>query len=214
MSGPAVSSQDRPKPQAVVFDLGAVLIDWDPRHLYRKIFPGDAATMEWFLAEVCPAAWNVEQDRGRSWDVAIAEATARHPAHAAAIAAYRARWHEMAPAAIAGSVAVLERLDAAGVPLYAITNWAADTFAECRPRFPFLSRFRHIVVSGELGLLKPDPAIYHALATASGLDLRTCVFIDDSPKNVAGAEAVGMTGLLFTTPSRAAVDLRQLGFPA
>lgn len=212
MSSPAVSSQDRPKPAAVVFDLGAVLIEWDPRNLYRRIFTGDAALMEWFLAEVCPGSWNVEQDRGRSWEDAIAEATARHPGFAAEIRAFRARWPEMVPGAIAGTVDILERLHAAGVPLYAITNWAADTFAETVPRFPFLRHFRHIVVSGDLKVIKPDPAIYHALATACDLDLSTCVFIDDSPKNVRGAEAVGMTGLHYTTPARLAADLAALGF--
>jgi 2-haloacid dehalogenase len=198
----------------VVFDLGGVLIDWDPRYLYRKIFVDDPATMEWFLETVCPGSWNVEQDRGRPWDEAIAEATARHPDRAAEIAAYRARWHEMISGPIHDTVAILERLHSDGVPLYAITNWAGDTFAETRERYEFLSLFRGIIVSGDLRMLKPDPEIFHALRDQYGVDLTRSVFIDDSAKNVVGARAVGMQALHFTSPAGLATDLAALGFHA
>src|SRR5258707_101016 len=132
----------------IVFDLGNVLLHWDPRHLYRKIF-ADEAEMEWFLSEVCHGDWNLEQDRGRSFADAVAEATARHPQYAEAIAAYHHRWAETQPHAIAGSVAILEELHARAVPLYAITNWSSEKFHETKPRYPFLACFRDIVVSGD-----------------------------------------------------------------
>jgi 2-haloacid dehalogenase len=183
----------------VVFDIGNVLIAWDPRALYRKIFATEDE-VAWFLGHVCTHEWNLEQDRGRSFDEAIAEATARHPAYADAIAAYDRRWAETILGPIAGTVAILEELEARGTPLYAITNWHQDKFRETRGRFSFLNRFRDIVVSGDERLIKPDPAIYRLLLARNGLAAGSCLFIDDSPRNVAGAEAVGMQAHHFTSP--------------
>lgn len=197
--------------RVAVFDVGRVLIEWDPRHLYRRIFAGDAARVEWFLAEVCHAGWNREQDRGRPWPEAEAEAIARHPLLAAEITAYRARWHEMVPGDIPGSVALLHALKARGVPLFAITNFAADTFAEVLARFPFFALFDGIVVSGVERVLKPEPEIFHRLADRYEIDLSACLFIDDTAENVAGARAVGMQAHLFTTPAALAADLRAHG---
>lgn len=195
----------------VVFDLGMVLIEWDPRHLYRTVF-ADPAEMEWFLREVCSPAWNLEQDRGRSFDDGVAEAISRHPGQAAQIRLYRDRWMDMVPGAIAGSVAILEELHRRGTPLYAVTNWNGDTFRATRQRFAFLELFRDIVVSGDEGVLKPEPEIFHRLARRNGLDLAECLFIDDSARNVAGAQAVGMAGHHFTTPEslRRALETHQL----
>ncbi len=193
----------------IVFDLGMVLIEWDPRHLYRKVFD-DPAKMEWFLTHVCHGEWNLEQDKGRSFDEAVAEATARHPDHAREIALYRDRWMEMVPGAIEGSVAILEELHGKGVALYAITNWNGDTFRATRQRFPFLEKFRDIVVSGDEKLLKPEPAIFELLARRNRLDLSNSLFIDDSLKNVKGAEAVGMKGHHFTSPESLRQALQKL----
>lgn len=183
----------------IVFDIGNVLLHWDPRALYRKIFADDAE-VEWFLSEVCPPSWNVEQDRGRSFEDAVAEATARHPSHAEAIAAYHHRWPETLTHVLDGSVAILEELKSRGAPLYAITNWNGDKFRETKARFPFLGHFRDIVVSGDERLIKPDPAIYRLLLDRNGLEAATCLFIDDSVKNVEGAQAVGMKAHHFTSP--------------
>jgi 2-haloacid dehalogenase len=182
----------------VVFDIGNVLIGWDPRALYRKIFATEDE-VAWFLGNVCTHDWNLEQDRGRSFADAIAEATARHPAYADAIAAYDRRWAETILGPIAGTVAILDELAAQGTPLYAITNWHQDKFRETRGRFSFLDRFRDIVVSGDERVVKPDPAIYRLLLDRNGLQASSCVFIDDSPKNVAGAEAVGMRAHHYTS---------------
>lgn len=183
----------------VVFDIGNVLVLWEPRALYAKIF-ATQDDVEWFIANVCTHDWNLEQDLGRSFADGVRALTARFPDHAEAIAAYDRRWHETVLGPIDGSVAILEDLAARGTPLYAITNFNQDKFRETVDRFPFLRLFRDIVVSGEERLLKPDPAIYHRLLARNGLAAGTCVFIDDSLKNVAGAQAVGMQAIHFTGP--------------
>ncbi|QXM24557.1 HAD family phosphatase [Elioraea tepida] len=197
---------------AVIFDLGGVLIDWNPRHLYRKLFD-DEAEMERFLAEVCAPAWNLEQDRGRPWAEAIAELSARHPDMAELIAAYRGRWHEMLAGSIAETVALLERLHAAGVPLYALTNWSAETFPIAEERFPFLGLFRGIVVSGRIGLVKPEAAIYAHTISRFGLTPSRTLFIDDSARNVAGAAEAGLVAVHYTGPEALARDLAAFGLP-
>jgi 2-haloacid dehalogenase len=194
----------------IVFDLGMVLIEWDPRHLYRKVFD-DEDKMEWFLANVCHSAWNLEQDKGRSFDDGVIEATSRHPEFVKEIAMYRDSWMEMVPGAIEGSVTILEELHIKGVPLYAITNWNGDTFRATRSRFGFLSLFKDIVVSGDEKILKPEPAIFELLVKRNGIKLRDSLFIDDSVKNVLGAKAVGMLGHHFVTPDGLRDDLVGLG---
>jgi 2-haloacid dehalogenase len=194
----------------VVFDIGNVLIQWDPRHLYRRLIP-DEAEMERFLAEVCTDAWNLEQDRGRTWAEAIAERVPLFPQHEALIRAYSERWHDMVPGEVPGTVALLEALRARGVPLYAITNFSVEKFAEAQARFPVLRTFRDVVVSGTERLLKPDPAIYRLLLDRNGLEAARCLFIDDSEKNVRAAEAVGMRAHHFRDAARLEAELRGLG---
>lgn len=183
----------------VVFDIGNVLIRWEPRALYRQIFATEEE-VEWFLANVCTMEWNHEQDRGRSFEVGIAELTARFPQHADAIAAYHHRWSETILGPIDGTVAILEQLAAQGTPLYAITNWHQDKFRETRVRYPFLALFRDIIVSGDERLVKPDPEIFQLLIEKHELTPGECLFIDDSLRNVSGAEAVGMLAHHFTGP--------------
>ena len=141
----------------VIFDLGGVLVDWDPRHLYRQLFPGDEAGMEQFLAGVCTNEWNLQQDAGRSWAEATALLRAQHPGQEALIDAFHQRWPEMIRGAIDGTVEILRELREAGVPLYALTNWSAETFPVAEERFDFMGWFRGVVVSGREKLIKPDP---------------------------------------------------------
>ncbi|NBN64671.1 HAD-IA family hydrolase [Microvirga tunisiensis] len=196
----------------VVFDIGNVLIEWDPEHLYRRLIP-DAAARRHFLTEVCSPDWNLEQDRGRSWSEAVAERVALYPDHADLIRAYDSGWHEMVPGEVPGSVRLLSELGDRGVPLYAITNFSAEKFVEARARFPFLgTAFRDTVVSAEERLLKPDPRIYEVLLARNGLDAASCVFIDDSLKNVEGARNVGMAAIHFTGAEALRVELRRMGF--
>lgn len=191
-------------PRAVVFDFGGVLIEWNPRHLYRKIFDGDEAAMERFLTFVCSQTWNAMQDAGRTFGEAIAELTARFPGEAERIAAYHERWEEMVPYAFTDAVAVLEALKAAGVPVYGITNFAAEKFALTRRRFPFFDLFDGIVVSAEVRLVKPDPAIFLLFLERHGWAAGECAFIDDSPVNVATARELGFHGVDYC----GAADLR------
>lgn len=199
-------------PRTVVFDIGNVLVDWNPRFLYRKIFP-DEAEMEWFLGHVCTPAWNLEQDRGRSFKEALALLIAQYPHYEAAIRAFDERWTETISGPIAGTVALLESLRQQGVPDYAITNFSHEKFGIAKARFPFLAEFRGTIVSGEEKLLKPDPAIYRLLFDRYGLNPSECVFIDDSAANVEGARTVGMHALHFTGPERLTQELCDLGFP-
>jgi 2-haloacid dehalogenase len=193
-----VGTQKQDKP-VIVFDLGGVLIDWNPRHLYRKLFDDEAA-MEWFLAEVCHDAWNIEQDRGRSFAAAVEEAVLRHPDQRAMIEAYHRRWDEMIAGEITGSVTILEELAAGGYELHALTNWSAETFPAARARFAFLDRFKTILVSGDERLIKPDARIYQLLLERIGHPAQRCVYIDDSARNVAGAAALGFDAIHFTSP--------------
>jgi 2-haloacid dehalogenase len=190
--------------KAVVFDLGGVLIDWDPRHLYRKLLADEAAVEE-FLATVCTPEWNAELDRGRPFAEGVAELVERHPEHAANIAAYHERWSEMVVGDIPGTVEVLAELRTAGVPLYALTNWSAETFAITRGRFEFLEWFDGLLVSGQERVTKPDPAIFRLLVDRFGLDPAATVFVDDAEANVAAARRLGIDAIRFTGPE----DLRR-----
>ncbi|MBV1696546.1 MAG: HAD-IA family hydrolase, partial [Hyphomicrobiales bacterium] len=153
------------------------------------------------------------QDAGRPWEEAETEAIDRYPDRAELIRAYRARWHEMVPGAIDGTVAILEELAAAETPLHAITNFAADTFAETRRRFGFFERFQSIVVSGEIGIVKPDARIFRHLAERQGFDLARAVLIDDSAANCAAARELGMGVVHFKEPGQARRELIEQGFP-
>jgi 2-haloacid dehalogenase len=187
--------------KAVAFDLGGVLIDWDPRHLYRKLLADEAAVEE-FLATVCTPEWNAEQDRGRPFAEGVAELVERHPAHAAAIAAYHERWPEMLAGEIGGSVEVLAELRAAGVPLYALTNWSAETFVVARERFAFLQWFDGVLVSGEERMIKPDPRFFRLLLDRFGLAPEATFYVDDSAANVEAARRLGLDAVRFTGPGQ------------
>ncbi len=196
--------------RAVVFDLGGVLIDWDPRYLYRKLFD-DADEMEWFLANVVTREWNARQDVGRPFHDAIEELVVRHPGHAPLIRAYLERWPEMLGGPITENVGILADLRAAGVPLYALTNWSAETFPLARATFEFLGWFRGIVVSGEELIGKPDPRIFRALLARFDLEPELVVFVDDLPDNVEQARRLGMDAIRYTTPHELRQALRELG---
>lgn len=199
-------------PDTVVFDIGNVLIQWDPRLLYRSLF-GNEHDADRFLAEVLPPEWNLEQDRGRSFADAIAEAIARRPDQEEAIRAWDTRWHEMVPGEVPGSVAILKALKASRVPLYAITNFSREKFAECRERFPFLADdFIDVVISAHEGLIKPDRRIYEVLFARNALVPEQTVFIDDSPANVEAARHIGMHAIHFTGAAPLDRALRDLGF--
>jgi len=194
----------------VVFDLGNVLIGWDPRRLYRQLID-DEAQMEWFLREVCNSEWNEQQDAGRPWAEGTALLRARFPAHAELIDAYHLRWKETLVGPIDGSVAILAELKAHGVRLLALTNWSQETFPIARQLYPFLQWFEGIVVSGEECLVKPDSRIYQRLLERYAVDPTAALYIDDSARNVAAAAALGMHGWWFRDPAGLRERLVELG---
>jgi 2-haloacid dehalogenase len=199
------------EPRVVIFDFGGVLVDWNPRYLYRRMFPGDPAGMERFLAEVCSPAWNQCQDAGRPWAEAIAERVALHPARADLIRAYRERWVETLAGPIDGSVAILGELRDAGHRLLGLTNWSHETFPIARARYPFFDWFHGIVVSGEEKLIKPDPRLYIRLLERYRVEPAHAVFIDDSLPNVEAAVALGIHGIHFRSPPALRDELTALG---
>ena len=194
----------------VIFDLGDVLIAWNPRNLYRKLIP-DEARMEAFLAEVCSPAWNARQDAGRPVAEGVAELVAAFPQHEGWIRAYYGRWTEMLGGVLEGTAALLRALKTKGYRVLALTNWSADTFPEAQRLFPVLGEFEGIVVSGEEGVIKPDPAIYRTLCERYRVAPERAVFIDDNPRNVAAAQALGMRGIHFVSPPQLGNELRGLG---
>jgi len=179
-----------PEVRTVLFDLGGVLIDWNPRHLYRRMF-SDEAAMEQFLATVCTQTWNEEQDAGRPFHETVELLVARHPQHAREIRAYDLRWGEMMRDGIEESVAILGELRVGGVPLFALTNWSAEKFPLARDRFAFLAWFDGILVSGEEKLKKPDPRIFQLAVRRFGLDPTRTLYVDDAEKNIAAAARLG-----------------------
>jgi 2-haloacid dehalogenase len=200
-----------PQRRIVVFDIGGVLLRWDPRHLYRKLFPGDERAMEDFLANVCTVEWNERQDAGRTFADAAAELLPAHADKAHLIHAFGRRFDEMIPGAIEETVDILRELKRAGVPLYAVTNWSAETFPSAQNRFDFLAEFDGIVVSGEEGVIKPDPRIFRILLDRYDIPAHAAVFIDDNPANAEAATNLGIHGIHFRSPQQLRRELVELG---
>ena len=195
----------------IVFDIGKVLIHYDPNLPYQRIIP-DAAERAWFFANICTHDWNLEQDRGRSWAEADDLLIARHPERETEIRAFRSHWRDMVPHAYEDSVAIFKALIEQGQDVTMLTNFAADTFREAQEIFPFLTLPRGVTVSGEKRLIKPDVAIFEAHAQAFGLTPAATLFIDDAPANVAGARAAGWQAVVFTDAATLKADLARHGF--
>ena len=194
----------------IVFDIGKVLIHYDPDLPFSRLIP-DADRRKWFFDNVCTHDWNIEQDRGRTWAEAEALLIADFPEQEDNIRAFRANWHEMVSHHYEDSVAIMLGLIEDGRDVTMLTNFASDTFAEARERFPFLNRPRGVTVSGEVRLLKPDRAIYDRHAKDFGLDPTASLFIDDSAKNVQVAIDAGWQAVLFEGAGKLEQDLRRLG---
>jgi len=194
-----------------VFDLGGVLIDWNPRYLYRKLFHGDEAAMEHFLATVCTTSWNLQQDAGRPFAEACAALKREHPAQTEFIDAWFHRQAEMVTGPIMGTVNILAELRARGVPLYALSNWSSETFPIARKRFEFLEWFQGILISGEVGLVKPDPRIFQLFLETHGVNPLQAVYVDDLKHNADAAAAQGMHAIHFTGPAALRSELVNLG---
>jgi 2-haloacid dehalogenase len=198
------------RPTTVVFDLGGVLVDWDPRYLYRQLFD-DPDEMEVFLAEVTTADWNAHQDAGRPWAEAVELLVAEHPQRRELIEAFHRRWPEMLAGEIPGTVDVLADLRSAGVRLVALSNWSAEMFPVARERFDFLAWFEEIVISGDVGVNKPDRGIFEHLIENFGVEPAAALFVDDSSANVEAAKALGFRAIKFTDAGALRRELVRLG---
>ena len=183
-------------PRCVIFDVGRVLFDWDLRHLFAKLI-ADERELDWFVTNVVTPQWHFQHDAGRPLAAMVPERKAEFPDQAALIDAYATRFNETIPGPVPGSLELVERLDAAGVPLFAITNFGHEFWEAFRPTQPVFDRFRDIIVSGTEKLMKPDPAIYALAIERFGIDPAGALFVDDVAANVAGAESAGIAGHLF-----------------
>lgn len=193
----------------IVFDFGGVLIDWNPRYVFRSYF-NDDKEMEYFLANICTTEWNAEHDRGRLFADGVKMLQKEHPEYSEAIQLYQNGWQKMLKGPVAEGVCLLEELKAKAYPLYGLTNWSAETIHVAYEMFPFLGLLDGVVVSGEEKILKPDARLYRILLERYNLKASETVFIDDNLANVQGAEAVGITGLLYDNIANVRAKLKTL----
>ncbi len=198
------------RPQAVVFDIGKVLFDWNLRHLFEKLID-DPAELDWFLANVVTDQWHFQCDDGRTLDEMLRERIALYPDHAHLIEAYRARFNETLPNEIPGTHALVRRLAGRGVPLYALTNFGAEFFTGFRPVHSIFELFGDIVVSGDERVAKPDPRIYAIAEQRFGHAPEALFFTDDNPANVAAAHERGWQAHLFTDAATLEAQLTASG---
>jgi 2-haloacid dehalogenase len=189
----------------LIFDLGGVVLDWNPRHLFGAVIP-DEAQREWFLTEVCSPRWNAQMDAGKPSAEAVAELSAQYPDHAPWIRAYWERWPEMLGGLVPGTGELIADLAAAGRGLYAITNFNGEVWPVTLDTFPVLSQFKDIIVSGFERVTKPGPEIFALALRQFGVAAADCLFIDDVAANVDGARAAGLAAVQFTS----AAALRRL----
>ena len=195
--------------KTIVFDFGGVLIDWERRYLYNKVFE-DKTEMEWFLRNVCSESWNMLQDEGIPFSETIPELQMRFPEYCDKIAMYETRWSEMVGGPITGSVEILKEIQAKGIQVYGLTNWGADTFPIVFKQFEFLRSLDGIVVSGDEKVVKPFPAIYNILINRYNISPESCIFIDDNYLNIQSAKTIGFKTIQFESPENLRQHLRLL----
>jgi len=196
--------------KAIIFDFGGVLLDWDPRYLYQRFFPGQPQAIDNFLKEIDFYNWNAQQDKGRPFAEGIAELSAQFPKHIHLIQAYFDYWEDSVTGAIKGTVDILKALKQKGYPLYGLSNWSAETFPRARYKYPFFNWFDDIFLSGAVGLIKPDQAIFNLLLRKTGYSATECLMIDDSQINVETAREMGFETIRFTTPEQLRTDLQKM----
>jgi 2-haloacid dehalogenase len=194
----------------VIFDFGGVLIEWDPRFLYRRFF-STSQEMENFLSEVNFTEWNLQQDRGRPFSEGVKELSARFPHHANLIRAYHEYWVESVGSPIPGTIEILRKVKSLGYQVYGLSNWSAETFPLVSEKAAFLNLLDGYLLSGEAGVAKPDPQIFHLLLSRVGRTVEECLFIDDSAVNIEMAKSLGFACIRFTSPGQLERDLAGLG---
>jgi 2-haloacid dehalogenase len=195
--------------KAIIFDFGGVLLQWDPHKLYRRFFdqPGQ---IDQFLAEINFTSWNAEQDRGRPFEVGIAELSGQFPQYAHLIRAYYDHWEDSIVGPISGTVEILHQLKQAGYPLYALSNWSAETYPRVQPQYDFFSLFDQIILSGDVKLIKPDPAIFKLILNKINRAADECLLIDDSEANITTANKLGFATIHYKSPEQLRIELHQM----
>ena len=196
--------------RAIIFDFGNVLLEWDPRHVYRRFFPDDPEGMEHFLREVNFMDWNSLQDKGRPFTDGVAALSREFPHYSHLIQAYHDHWIDSIGNAIAGTVGIMQQLKRAGYPLYGLSNWSAETFPYARQKHDFFDLLDDMVISGEVGHVKPDPEIFQILLERIKRPAQECLFIDDSLPNIRQAQKLGFATILFESPEGLAATLHEL----
>jgi len=200
------------KIENIIFDLGGVLLDWNPEYLYAKIIEDDQEKMDWFLQNICTTEWNIQQDAGRSFKEGTDLLLDQYPQYETWIRAFYVRWNEMLKGEIEGTILTLNKLNGLSeLKLYALTNWSVETFPIAEARFPFLKLFEGIVVSGMENTIKPFPQIYQILLNRYQLEAEKCLFIDDNKDNVEAARHLGMVAIHFNSPDQLNQELLQMG---
>ena len=197
--------------QAIIFDFGNVLLEWDPRNVYRRYFPNDDQAMEQFLQEVNFMEWNAQQDKGRKFAEGVAELSRQFPHYTKLIQAYHDNWKDSIGRHFEGTVEIMKRLKKAGYPLYGLSNWSAETFPIARKKYDFFHLLDDAVISGEVGLIKPEPEIFELLLEKIGKPAHACVFIDDALANIEQAQKMGFVTVHFQSPEHLEEELHRLG---
>ncbi len=198
------------KIDTIIFDLGGVLVDWNPEYVFLKEFEGDKKKMKWFFDNICTSSWNEEQDGGKLMRIATQERIKLFPKHEKLIRMFYGRWEEMLKNEISGTVEILNKLKENNYRLIALTNWSAETFPVAIKKYEFLKSFEGIVVSGEIKMLKPFKEIYNYTINKYKLNPNKCVFIDDRLSNVVGAIECGIHGIRFESPEKLIVNLKNI----
>lgn len=195
--------------KTIVFDLGGVLIDWDPRYLYRQIF-SDQEELDFFLSEVCSPEWNALTDSDKSFQDAIEDLIPQFPEYKDQIQVYFSRWEEMVAGPISGSIEILGKLYKNKYPLAALSNWSSETFPIVHAKYEFLDWFDPLIISGQVGLIKPDPQIFNLLLCQLDQDPEECVYIDDLESNIQAASKIGFRTILYQSPEHLQAQLHAL----
>ena len=196
--------------KAILFDFGNVLIEWNPRRVYRRYFAGDEQAMEQFLHEIDFMAWNAQQDKGRTFAEGVADLAQQFPQHADRIQLYHDNWKESIGGHFEGTVEIMKELKKAGYRLYGLSNWSAETFPFARQKYAFFDLFDDMIISGEVGSVKPEPRIFEIALERIGRPAPECLFIDDAQANVEQARQMGFATIHFESPERLAQELRKL----
>ena len=195
--------------KAIIFDYGNVLLEWNPRNVYQRYFPDDPEGMERFFREVDFMEWNAQQDKGRPFVEGVAALSEKFPQYAQLIQAYHDNWKDSIGGSYAGTIEILKQLKQAGYHLYGLSNWSAETFPLAREKYDFFGLFDDMVISGEVGHVKPDPEIFQIMLNKIGRPAQECLFIDDSLSNIKQAQAMGFAVVHFQSPEQLAATLHK-----